>query len=191
MTQPVAEATMQLRYDGPALENNRMDVREVAPALLAMADAIRFASQSLYPNEPEPRIEIQATSPGSFIVELLVSDPGIWRRAAHLFSGEQFTAVANITGITGGVVTAIYTLVRIGRKRIRRAEPVIRKSGDPAIKITLNDGATFEVSEAAWRLMQDAPVRTAIRDVVQPLTREGHRKPGYLRWFPVSVRDQE
>ena len=34
-----------IRYDGPALANHEMDVQDLAPALLALADVVQFANQ--------------------------------------------------------------------------------------------------------------------------------------------------
>jgi hypothetical protein len=175
MTQATApEATMQLEYDGSALADNRMDVRDIAPAMLAMADAIRSASQLLYPEQVEPRVEIQATAPGSFIVHLLVSEASLLHRATvGLFSSPDFTAGANLTGVVGGVVVAIKTLARLTRHRIRDVQPVFEPGQPAAVRITLTDGTVLEISEQAWRLMQDMNVRIGLRNVVEPLNRDG------------------
>lgn len=167
MTTP-AGAQMTLSYDGPALVANRMDVRQLAPALLASADAIHAASRLLYPEQSEPRVEIEATAPGSFEIHMFISDPTIWQRAVGLFTTPEMQAAGTFTGLLGFVIAGVGALVKIGKSRIRRAEPE-----GPNVRIELADGTILVIPAEAYRLIQDTPTRTAIREVVRPLRAEG------------------
>lgn len=55
-----------VKFTGPALENHTIDVRVLAPSLLALADALKSAQKELSPDSPAPAIDIKATRPGSF-----------------------------------------------------------------------------------------------------------------------------
>ena len=101
-----------------------MDVRDIAPAIIAMAQALRAASTALYPDGPEPRIEIQAAEPGSFIVHLvLTSTPTIWNRAVQLFSSDTSDAIGSFIGVSAAVVAVIKFLAAHGGKPIRQVQP--------------------------------------------------------------------
>ena len=52
-------ALHQLR--GPALRDNRMEVRELAPALLALGDLVREANVVANPDQPPVSLQIRAT----------------------------------------------------------------------------------------------------------------------------------
>lgn len=56
----VSEEHFTVAYDGLALEAHRMRVSDLAPALLAMSDAIRAAQAVLAPNEPPFTLDIKA-----------------------------------------------------------------------------------------------------------------------------------
>jgi hypothetical protein len=78
-----------------------------------------------------------------------------------------------LTGVVGGVVLTVKTLARLGRHRIRDVQSVIEAGQAPAVRTTLTDGTVLEISEQAWRLMQDMNVRTGLRSVVEPLNQDG------------------
>lgn len=54
-------------YDGPAITDGAMNVRDFASSVLALADAYQEAARVLWPERSEPpMIEIRATQEGSF-----------------------------------------------------------------------------------------------------------------------------
>jgi hypothetical protein len=53
-----------------------MNVRDLAPALIALAEAIREANHLTNPGEPDPVLNIEALREGSFAVDLILMDGG-------------------------------------------------------------------------------------------------------------------
>ena len=168
----VPEAAFDLHYDGPALVNNRMEVRDIAPAMIAAADAIRAASRTLYPDQAEPRIDVEATAPGSFIVQLLILEAEAPGTAVSIFASAPAVAGATFITLVGSVIGAVKLVRRLSHTQIREvtAAPEVNP---PAVRITFADGTVLEISESAYRLAQDSEVRRQMRNMVEPLSRPG------------------
>ena len=49
----------RVTYDGPALESSEMDVRELAPALLAIGDLLEASTQALCGDQVRPRVNVR------------------------------------------------------------------------------------------------------------------------------------
>ena len=68
-----ATAHTRLTYDGPALQAHTMDVRTLAPALLAFGDLCEEVGRTLYGPQVNTRVEVRASfRTGSFGVDLSV-----------------------------------------------------------------------------------------------------------------------
>lgn len=166
----MAEEQLTLTYAGSALDGGRMSVRELAPALLALADATTRASAVLDPLQPAPRLEIQATRAGSFAIQVLISDvqtvATLFRNALDSPDGE---AAANLSGLVAAIVAAFAGLRRFAHRRIRSQEQLANN----VVRLILDDGTTVEMPLAALTLAQDFTFRIESRKVVGPLTRDG------------------
>ena len=53
-----------IKYDGPALVGHQMDVRELAPALIALSELLEQANKAAFPNAAEVRVNIQGNFKG-------------------------------------------------------------------------------------------------------------------------------
>ena len=69
----MAGATFSIAYDGPALFDGTMDVRDLAPALLSMHQLLDGACTALYGDNQKIRVSVSATGQGSFEVFLNVA----------------------------------------------------------------------------------------------------------------------
>lgn len=98
-----ATAHFSIKYDGPALATHQMDVRELAPALIALSELLEQANKTAYPDAPEVRVNVRGNfKGGSFGVDLIAVQ-SVAQQMVSLFSGSEATAAANLFGILGGI----------------------------------------------------------------------------------------
>jgi hypothetical protein len=171
LTKAMPDAVMSLQYEGPAVDAGTMDVRSLAPALIAAADAMREAHALLEIPGPAPRVEVRAIRPGSFIVDLLLAEgvDGLYQRAIAIFTSPLVTADAGFTTVIGSVIGAVHIVKRIRNRRINQ----IDQSPDNVTVIILEDGTRIEVPSAGTlRLVVDADFRRSLHEMVEPLAGE-------------------
>jgi hypothetical protein len=71
-----AKVHFSIKYDGPALASHQMDVRELAPALIALFDLLEHANNAAYPDASEVRVNVQGNfKGGSLGVDLMAAQP--------------------------------------------------------------------------------------------------------------------
>jgi hypothetical protein len=63
-------AEFSITYEGPALQDGRMDVRELAPASLALGELLQEANAITYPAAPNVTLAIRAFERALFDVTL-------------------------------------------------------------------------------------------------------------------------
>lgn len=165
------DAVMSLQYEGPAVDAGTMDVRALAPALIAAADAIREAHTLLEIAGPAPRVEVRAVRAGSFVIDLLVAEGAdtLYQRAIAIFTSPLVTADAGFTAVIGSVIGAVHIVKRIRNRRINQINQG-DQSPDSVTVIILEDGTRIEVPSAGTlRLVIDADFRRSLHGVVEPL----------------------
>lgn len=59
-----ASVHFSIQYGGPALENHQMDLRELAPALLALSTLLEQAGKDAYPEAEKVRVNVQGNFRG-------------------------------------------------------------------------------------------------------------------------------
>src|SRR5690606_39214724 len=91
----------RITYDGPALEMSEMDVRELAPALLAIGDLLTSATSVLCGEKIKPQVNVKGSfKTGCFGIDfVLVTD--FLAKVRDIFSSDNAAAVANATAILG------------------------------------------------------------------------------------------
>lgn len=92
----MAERTFSLAYLGPSVDDGSMDVRTLAPALLALSDVFRFANETVNPKSPPVALDIRATTRGSFEIHLILKQPEFLGTLMDFMRGDNVTAVANL-----------------------------------------------------------------------------------------------
>lgn len=164
-----------IKYDGPALENHVMDVRELAPALLHLGKLIELANELLDPNAPKAQVSVHGSfKKGSFAVELIANYGGeIWNGIKSVFTGSNVAAVLGIVG----VLEAIGLMPGDGLigliKRLRgRGVVTIKYENNIALVVT-DDGEEIETSLVAANLYQDKGIRVELEGVLSPLEKQG------------------
>jgi hypothetical protein len=160
-------------YDGPALTEHRMDVRDLAPALVAIADLFTATNKEINGEAAEVRVQVNASfKAGSFGIDLVATQQ-LLSQIKDIFSGNGATAISNawtimgIIGLAGG--GGLIGLLRAlkGRRPVK-----IEQKGDGST-VWMSQTESIEVEGNVIRLYQSSIVRTSLEKVISPLEREG------------------
>lgn len=175
MPDMTASVHFSIRYDGPALAEHRMDVRELAPALIALSDLLELANKAAYPDAGEIRVSVNGDfKGGSFGVDL-VAVQTVAQQMVALLAGQTATAAANLAGIIAGIGLVGGGLIAVVRWLKGRRPSEVRFQ-DNRVVFVLRTETTEEVLEAdvlTGRLYQTRVVRQALVKVLRPLARDG------------------
>lgn len=162
----MAQYEMSIRYAGEALEDGRMPIKDLAPALLAISGALQEIQRIKDPNQPTLAVDIKATKKGSFIVDLILANgPDVFSRAVDLLTSRDTEAFLNLVGY-GSLFFAMFKLIKSKTKKEEKLE-----SGQT--KITLDNGETVIMGDSDLQVYRSVEFRTQIRQAVTPLEKEG------------------
>lgn len=166
----MAETTFGITYNGPALNDGRMPVRDLAPALLAVGDLYAQASLIIYPDREPVALHIEATERGSFDVHLILEAKKTWDELVDVFGNHGAAALANLVQlVAGGTGLLVFIKKLRGRAIVKR-----ESAPDPGTtRLSLSDHTTLDVLTEVLRLYESIEVRRDAREVVEPLTRDG------------------
>lgn len=166
-------SNFRLTYDGPALESSEMDVRELAPALLAAGDLLDAATRALNGERAKPQINVRGSfKVGSFGIDFtLVAD---WAVAVKdIFASDTATALANasailaLLGLVGKKIGLLGALKWIRGRKITKVE--VRQD----FATIYIDEESLEVDARVVALLRDLDVRESLDKLLAPLDREG------------------
>lgn len=163
-------AELRIRYEGPAFESGSMDVRQLAPSLLALAEVFDLAHQETSSGYTSPpALEVWATQSGSFAVDLLLAAQEGLEGAFEWVKTPDGTAV---TGITSVAFSALGIL--LARKRNEGGEVQEASSVNPgSVLIHWPDGTRFLAPPGASELADRMDFRRAAGAVMKPLEDRG------------------
>ncbi|MCA8339832.1 hypothetical protein QZM91_24170 [Burkholderia multivorans] len=179
-------------YDGPALEEHRMDVRDLAPALIAFADLFTAANKEINGDAAEVRVQVNASfKAGSFGIDLVAAQH-LLDQIKDIFSGNGATAICNAWTLLGMVGLAGGGLIGMLRKLAGRRPIKIEQRGDLA-SVWLSQTESFEVERNVVRLYRNKSVRVSLEKVFSPLQQEGITEFGVVinNDVVLDVKDSE
>lgn len=182
-------------YDGPALDQHRMDVRDLAPALVAIADLFTSANSELNGDAATVRVDVTASfKAGSFGIDLLFSQDFL-SQIRDIFAGPTATALANAGGIMGLLglgSTGVVGLVGLLRKLKGRRPHRIEQRGEIA-SVWITETEVVEVDQRVLKLWRSRTVRTSLEKTLSPLSREGITDFGIVKdgLIELDITDTE
>ncbi|MGB7549604.1 MAG: hypothetical protein WBM14_17845 [Terracidiphilus sp.] len=184
----MSEAKFQVAYDGPGVVNGSMDVRVLAPALLALGDLISASNEALNGDTATASLRVESDfKDGSFEVSLLLSHTLI-ETVKNLFSENPaagalglFTAIFGTTKAATGAIEGLFKLY----KALHGEKPktaIIDQSTHTTIFV-IGDGNEVRADETTARLYADDRILQRLDQVVRPVS---ERQIDYL-----EVRKEE
>jgi hypothetical protein len=183
----MSSATITIAYDGPALRDHAMDVRDLAPAMLGLGQLFDAANSALNGDNAQIKVRVKATEPGCFQITFEVIQT-LGKHLIALLAGPTVTAAANLVGLLVGVPAG--TIGLIGLIRFLKGGKFDKVDSLPAgmVRLTIGD-EHIDIPLALLRLYQDVAVRTATQKVIEePLKRDGMESFEVREHLRVIVR---
>ena len=163
-----SQAQFDIVYDGPAVADGVMDVRDLGPALMAVGSLFDAANLVANGERASVNVNVRATSHGSFEIVFDV----VQSLRAQAADQSLITLALELKELLiGGGIGAGSGLVMLIRW-LRGRRPKVDRLNDGLYRLTV-DGDTYEVPLVLLRLYQDAATRRALADMLKPLREQG------------------
>lgn len=158
----------RVTYHGPALDTHEMDVRELAPALIAIADIFDYIGEEMLGGRGSVQVRVRGSfQTGSFAVDLLL----VQKLATQLMNFLTSKPMQSTEALTS-LVNLFYEFIRFFRHRRGREVLRFERRKNQYIAV-FKDGTEIEVEETIVRLLQNQAAIDALRRAAAPLEREG------------------
>lgn len=178
MPRSESRATTTIAYDGAAIAGGLMDVRDLAPALLALGQACKVANRVLNDDALEATTYVRSDMrAGSFEVsiELVLAVPNVVQTSLAVIAENRQTLedaklVFETLGLYGG---AGYGLFQVLKKLKGKKPTEVESRPNGSVTLTTPEGDVIEVRREVYALSEHPDARQAVEDMVKPLDRAG------------------
>jgi hypothetical protein len=166
-------SSFQIVYAGPALETNEMDVRNLAPALVAVADLLEEANLIVNGGGSRISVNVQGSfKSGSFAIDFKVIHD-IYQNVMALLNSAEMTGASNLLSLVGLKEAGKGLVSLLQKLRNRKIQKVENVNGS-IVRIHITRAETIEVDSRVIDLYKSPRVRSALEKVIaEPLGRSG------------------
>ncbi|QCI65614.1 hypothetical protein [Phreatobacter stygius] len=171
----MSKTSFTIAFDGPALKEGRMDVRQLAPALLAFGRVVETANRALNGPDNPVKVEAVATKIGSFEVLIDVVLP-YWEQLRGLLISQDVDGALKLVQALGLVGSAggglIFLLRRLKGRPITSASRT--SDGNVTIRFPGDDGGetSLVVPAEVLRVYQEFAVQRELKVLLDTLASE-------------------
>ena len=181
----MSRAGFIVSFDGPGVDDGRIDVRDLAPALMSLGRMIDAANVAINGEKRPIKVEVRAVAVGSFVVHLDAVLTGWDYVKTFIDRGDVDEAKKllewlGLFGLTPGV-----TLFGLYRWLHGRSPDRVVSLPDNHFRFEL-DGLDLTVPFEVMRLYRERAVNQAVGDLLTTLRADAIRE---IRFFPEGTDD--
>jgi hypothetical protein len=169
ITSGMSTATARIAYDGQALREGYMDVRELAPALLEIGDLCERANEIINGDRAKVSINVRSDfKTGSFEVVLEIVQSALEQFKGYLFGDKIQDAkyILEWLGIGTSVISGTAATVLMLYKKY------LGKPAPPDASVTINN-VTINIDARVLAIYNDDAARSNVEGMLRPILREG------------------
>jgi hypothetical protein len=159
-----SSAELSLSFEGDALNDGVIDVRDLAPSLIALGEVFTQANDLLNERQASIQLGIRATQRGSFEVQLVLSQVAV-ATAGFIAVGNIQSAAALTQLILGGDVSLLGLL-----KRLKGQKPTRVTEQSDGVHLVADRLEIFVPTEA-YRLYRQPSMLRGAAGIIEPLLR--------------------
>lgn len=171
-----------IRYDGPALSGHEMDVQDLAPALLALAEIVQIANRKFNEGRANIRVLVNADiEQKCFMLDVSLVQSIMDQAATFLGQKDVSTAkeIGEWIGLIGSPAIGLFGLYKAlyGKPKGDTAAGTTFQTaanGNITIINVNGDGNVIQVPAQTAELARDPDVLKQVKAVLAPLQREGY-----------------
>lgn len=155
------KTSVALRYNGPAVDDGRMDVYQAAANMVAFSDFMVAATKATYGNDAVATAQVRGFERGSFETNLVINIAG---SAATIF-----------TALTPDQLWEVVKHAFSLWKHLKGEPPkAIEQNANQTVEVTNNNGNILNVRADALHLVMHPPAASAVQTFVRgALAHEG------------------
>jgi len=165
----MTKTRFEIAFEGDPFAEGEIDVRDLAPTLLAFGNVVQAANKVLNGDRADARLKVAATEEGSFVAVLTMDVSWLTDMldavAAHpqrVVAADQLMDLLIKAGtIVGGGTIGLFAAIKALKGK--RPDKVEQKP-DGTTEITFNH-TTFLIDDRTVELLQDLPTREAIESL--------------------------
>lgn len=167
----MSKEAFTIAYSGPALDDGAMDVRDLAPALMALGQLLDAANQNLNGDAAQIKLQVKATKQGRF--EISFEFVQNWStQVLHFFASPEASGATNLLNWVLGI-TGVPSLLWLIKRFSGKSPTAVEKLRGNKMRLTL-ESESVEVPLELLRLYQDVAVRIAAQKLIEePLKHPG------------------
>lgn len=175
----MSNASVTIRYDGPALAKHQMDVADLAPALLGISDLCKLANRRFNGDRAALKVLIATDRDHQcfqFSIDVVQT---IWQQAQVLLGHEDVKSAKEILewlGLLGTPVLGLFGLLKtLAGKEVEGTTFRVNDGRDVVqIRVDGDNNQIIVGHRAAYELLQDPSALADAKKVIEPLTKEGY-----------------
>lgn len=159
--------SLTIAYVGKGVDDGSIDIKDLAPSLLALGEMIEAANNALHPDGPKVSIRIRATSQGSFEVAIDVV-MSLFKQLTTMLNSDVSNAAANLLTLLGFYAGAqIGAIQLIKALRGRKPEHVVMNQ-DGTVTLVI-ESEEITVRRETITLVELPEIRSSVIKFARPL----------------------